>query len=273
MASTVTEVIQPTAAMDTVHVKLQTKASGTMAPHPPLNQKFKVKLRLEPQRALQPARKKLSTLEAQRIMAVLVDSIKRTELMAALPFVMENMERFSVVLGAQLMKLLEDHKVIIQSFEELKQGAERLLQQEEDHDQETGEKQDTEAGGSRPTSATSVSSQVDSAMRNLSHVAKQMQVSCKNILRAFSENPAAVTAVLKEMDQRTENLDELLTEMNELKDIIMNMLLTTPVEEDERDQYLKEIAQREKFNASAIDKLQVELQAAIDDRDNEVRIT
>ena len=109
-------------------------------------------------------------------------------------------------------------------------------------------------------------------MRNLSLVAKQMQFSCKNILRAFSLNPAAWTAVMKEDQERSENAEEMIREMNELKDILMGMLLTTPVEEAERNQYLQEISERERYNAGIIEKLEAELQAAVDDKDDEVYV-
>lgn len=62
----------------------------------------------------------------------------------------------------------------------------------------------------------------------------------------------------------------MIREMNELKDIIMTMLLTTPGEEQERGLYLKEISQRERHNAAIIQKLETELQAALDDKENEV---
>ena len=50
----------------------------------------------------------------------------------------------------------------------------------------------------------------------------------------------------------------------------MGMLLTTPIEETERNLYLKEISQRERHNAAIINRLEIELKAAIDDKDQEV---
>lgn len=287
-------------------MRLPSNQSRVMQPHPPMGAKPKTRLRLDPQRALEPARKKLSTLEAQRIMAVLVDSIKRIELVTALPeYIIENLDRFKVMLGADLVQLLEDHKVVIQSFDELKSEAERLLQrdktpspelreddeeeeeedveeeeQEEEEEDEDGEQNpsqspfrldtESEAEGSRPDSACSISSQADAALRNLGLVAKQMQESCKNILRGFSLNPSTLTSILKDFEDRTDPAQDMIYELSELKDILMGMLLTTPVEETERNQYLREVSERERYNAGVIAKLEAELAAANDDKDTEV---
>ena len=49
----------------------------------------------------------------------------------------------------------------------------------------------------RPLSLSSMSEQTEAAMRQMMLVARQMQHSCKNILRALAGNPSAVTAILK----------------------------------------------------------------------------
>ncbi len=286
MAS-MTETIQP---QETLQMKLTTKPASNVTPHPPSMPKMKNHLRLDPQRALEPARKKLSTVEAQRVMAVLLESIRRTDLVSILPYLLENLDRFTVLLGSDLVQMLKDHQVMIQSFEELRSTAERLLEKERkqailaDEEEEMGEEEEDRKSerthssgskrsgkGSRPASADSITSQADSAMRNLALVAKQMQYSTKKVLRAFSLSPAALTTILKDQSQqKTPQTKEMICEMNELKDIIMGMLLTTPVEEMERNHYLRAISERERYNAGVIDKLESELQAALNDKDNEV---
>ena len=104
-------------------------------------------------------------------------------------------------------------------------------------------------------------------------VARQMQTSCKNIMRGFAVNPTAVNTILKDIDiDRNEHANDLIGEMNELKDILMGKLLTTPVEETERMEYLKEISERERYNAGIIYKLDQELSVAVDDKDQEVKL-
>lgn len=265
-----------TLPVETMHMQLKSTPSS-MAPRPPDGTKPKAKLRLDPLRALEPARKKLSTIESQRIMAVLVETIRRTELVSIMPYILENLDRFSVLLGSELLKLLQEHKVIIESFEELKSEATRLLEREQSNVSEksyqSGFDRNSSSSKSRGPSASSShkESQVDSAMRNLTLVAKQMQYSCKNILRAFSSDPSAMNAVLKDHKERNENAEMLIENMNELKEILLGMLLTTPVEELERGQYLKEVTERERYNAKVIDNLEVDLAAATQDKDADIK--
>lgn len=199
------------------------RASFAMNPHPPMLPKMK--LRLDPQRALEPARKKLSTVEAQRIMASLVVSIKRTELVTALPNIMANLDRYRVVVGDQIVQAIENHQVIINSFSELRDSAERLMEKQQRAHTPTSEgsreiglptdetapstasnsarnspnQSPSRTGGkrSRMDSIASIDNQVDMTMKNLSLVAKQMQFSCRNILRLFNTDPSAMNAVLK----------------------------------------------------------------------------
>ena len=213
MATTIMETM-PVAPQELAHMKLQSKTSINMMPHPPAMPKMK--LRLDPQRALEPSRKKLSTVEAQRIMASLAEGIKRTELISALPFIIENIERYRIMIGADLIRLLESHKVIIESFSELKESAEKLMEKEQKgssvvEEEESEAERNVRGGspktlrngsgtgspGSRRGSSSSITSQLNMTMRNLALVAKQMQFSCKNILRAFSTDPSALNAVLK----------------------------------------------------------------------------
>ena len=270
----------PTAEV-TLQMKLQNKSS--LMPQPPSMPKPKTKMRLDPQRALEPARKKLSTVEAQRIMAVLCDAIRRTELLTALPYILENIDRFSTMLGADLTQNLRDHNVLMSSFNELKESAEKLMDKENKEAEAEATAEGEEAAGedgqkaspkpSRSNSVTSGRSQAEETMRNLALVARQIQYSCKNIIRAFSLNPAALNTILKEHgNERSKESQEMIIEMNELKDIIMGMLLTTPVEELERKEYLKEISQRERYNAGIIEKLEGELNAAVEDKEFEVRM-
>ena len=146
-SQTVTETLPAPEA--TLYMKLSTKSSTNMAPHPPMMAKQRGILRMDPKRALEPARKKLTTVEAQRIMAVLHDSIRRTELLTALPHILENLERYKIVLGSDLCNLLEGHKVIIHTFEELKGNAEKLLEREQRSQTPAGDADISESCGQK----------------------------------------------------------------------------------------------------------------------------
>jgi hypothetical protein len=98
-------------------------------------------IRLDPSRALEPARKKLSTLEAQRIMAVFDETIRRVEVVTLLPYLMQNMDRYRVSLGSEIVELLNHHAVIISSYDDIRhqldsqlerRAAQRKAQEEEE---------------------------------------------------------------------------------------------------------------------------------------------
>ena len=272
---TITDTVAP---METMHMKLQSKPTPKPPNGPKPGNTKAARLRLDPLRALEPARKKLSTLESQRIMAVLLDSIKKSEIVTCLPYILENLDRFRVSLGSELSQMLEDHKVIIQTFEELQGQATVLRNKEQEMKARRRDSDEDEYAMegdslSRPSSVGSFDSKLDTAMKSLQHVARQMQNNCKNILRAFAQNPSAMTAVLRDRQDRSPPADEMLVEMKELKDIIMGMLLTTPTEELERNQYLTQVSERERRNAVVIKKLEEDLRLAEEDRDTDVSHT
>lgn len=290
----------------TLQIKLQMPQPPSMAKGP------RTRLRLDPSRALEPARKKIATIEAQRVMSVFEDTIKKSEVITMLPFVLENLDRFRVVLGSELIGLLEHHKVLQGSYNEIKQQldiqmrrmrkarirtassgkSEEAEKELTDHFGEVPEdsfmREDTiveepeerapsqtssraESAGSRISSAASMESQAERTMRNLSLVAQQLSTSCKNVLRAFSINRAAMSTVLQQAG-RSQEAQDLVNYLNDLKDILLNKLLTTPGEERERMEYIQQVSLRERNNAAIIDKLEEELRLAIADKDEEVCI-
>lgn len=264
MALVQTHVVDYPAAEPSSQPAVQMKLQN-MTSQPPGFPKPKARVRMDPQRALEPARKKLSTVEAQRIMAVLTDCIRKIELTSIIPGLCEDPSRFSVSLGAELLKMLENHRVIMKSYEELETSTQTYLEKE------VSQEGRWSAAQSRPGSGSSTSSQANSGMRSLALVARQMQQSCKNIVRAFARDPAAMANVLKiQLGKNSENM--MIGELEDLRDIVMGMLLTTPIEEMQRNLYLKEVSERERYNAAVIQKLETELVAALDDKDQVVNI-
>lgn len=313
-------------------------------PEPPqgkgglISNKLRNRLKLDPSRALEPARKKIATIEAQRVMSVFEDTIARSELVTLLPFIIENLDRFRIMLGIELAELIEHHGTILDSYEEIKSTLDRQMKHEkaaqkiktpsERTPTQTPEgnqalaDEDAQSEGSRPVSKTSsrassrrqsesgsaagsrrgsqasgrgsrvseqgsfqsregsvvsevshfsMDSQIERTIRSLTLVAQQLNTSCKNMLRAFSVNPSAMNSIKHEFAKRDQNSQALITHMSELRDILLNKLLTTPEEEKERMEYLQEISKRERNNAAIIEKLEAELKAAQDDKDEEIK--
>ena len=278
-STTVTTTVQPVGLEPTIHMKLQPPSKPST-----LQSTVRLrKLRLDPSRALEPTRKKLTTIESQRVMSVFEETIRRVEIVTLLPYIMENLDRFKIVLGIELVETLVQHMALQNNYQDIRQQLDRQLEKRlrsakslsskgsryEDTDQE-----DTDI--SRRSSASSVHSlesvdnHVDELIRLLTQVAQNLSHSCKNLLRVFSLNPAAMNAITAEYKHRNEDCKQLVGYLTELKEILLGKLLTTPEEENERMDYLKEISKRERNNAVIIDKLESELKAAIEDKDEEV---
>lgn len=314
MARTMTETVgmEPTLQMR-LHVPNMPKSKAAAV----VNNKLRNRLRLDPSRALEPARKKIATIEAQRVMSVFEDSIVRSEIITLLSHIIDSLDRFRINLGSELSELIEHHAVILRSYDDIKQTLDKQLRRNakreksgrKSHtpvmsptDPEGNQMLDEDAaqaitpsdiqgsrqshysgrsgsasGRDRPSSGSSVGSnfsmdsQVERTVRSLTMVAQQLNTSCKNVLRAFQTNPTAMNAIKNEFSKRGGAAQEFITNMHELKDILLNKLLTTPEEEKERMDYIQEISKRERNNASVIEKLETELKAAQDDKDEEVQ--
>jgi len=100
-----------------------------------------------------------------------------------------------------------------------------------------------------------------------------MKHSVKNILRLFASNPAAMNALKDLRNERSAEMNGMIDELVTLRAILFEKLLTTPSEEKERKQYLKQIVAREMKSSETGRKLQEELKRAIDDKENEVHGT
>ena len=78
------------------------------------------KLKLSPLKLLLPYRKKLNTLEAQRIMSVLEElKLKCEIILLILPHVMKNLDKYSEVLGSELTAVIRLHSGHLEGFRTL----------------------------------------------------------------------------------------------------------------------------------------------------------
>jgi hypothetical protein len=85
-------------------------------------------VRLDAQRALEPARKKLTTLEAQRVVAVYDDTIRKVEMVILLPYLLQSIDRWRVSLGSEIVELLIRHGVIISSYTEIRHEVDKEME-------------------------------------------------------------------------------------------------------------------------------------------------
>nr|XP_033811747.1 dynein regulatory complex protein 10 isoform X1 [Geotrypetes seraphini]XP_033811748.1 dynein regulatory complex protein 10 isoform X1 [Geotrypetes seraphini] len=197
-------------------------------------------------------RKKLTSIETQRIISVLDETIKRIELASLFCYAADNLDRFKVVLGSELTCAIREHQRLQNNMQNL---LSRLEEGGNFHREEDKE-------GSRIN--------IEEQGHSLSML-KQGIISCvKNTLRHFQANPTACNTLRAELFARDPAIELLLQNLSELRAFLFERLLTTPLEENEKIHYLQEMNQRDKKNREIIAILEGELAAAIQDRDTKI---
>ncbi|XP_070619195.1 dynein regulatory complex protein 10 [Erythrolamprus reginae] len=204
-----------------------------------------------PLRILDPGRTKLSTVETKRIISVLDETIFKVELASIFSHVIENLDEFSAVLGPDLTGAFREHNRLSNILEFV------LSHPEEENVLYIGSGKGTFFG------------LVDADGYLTLHV-QGLKSSVRNILRLLYTNTVACQAlrdVAYTMDPSVLKFVNCLTKQ---RGFLFEQLLTTPLEEKEKNRFLHEILQRDKKNTEATVVLEDELTAAIQHRDEEI---
>uniref|UniRef100_A0A8D0HDU9 Dynein regulatory complex protein 10 n=1 Tax=Sphenodon punctatus TaxID=8508 RepID=A0A8D0HDU9_SPHPU len=204
-----------------------------------------------PLKILDPGRSKLTTVETKRIISVLDETIIKVELVSMLPHIIENMDDFNIVLGYELVGSLKEHQRLSNNMEAILASLEEkgLLKKDDGRGDLFGAQ--------------------EQSIRLELH--KQgLKSSVRNILRLFQANPIACQAVREEVHTRGLSADVFIKGLAELRGFLFEKLLTTPLEEKEKVEFMEEISLRDKKNMEMITGLEVELTAAIQNRDEEI---
>ena len=213
--------------------------------------------------AVDPAKKKLTSVETRRIIAVLEEGMRRIEIVSLLPFITRSLSRFAVLLGSDLTRLLERHA---------------LLEEEYRHATSPYRRNERPSGASvlaSPSRAPSFSqdfaSSIDDETREkIADLTDELRQSVRNVLRAFARNPTAANAMRAESKERSAESGLLLETLSELKSTTKERLATTRQEENDRGDYLSHVAEREEKARAEIRNLEEELGDAIAKRQKEV---
>jgi hypothetical protein len=161
--------------MDTLHYKLPV---GTLQSSNMNNPNAKrPKFKLEPLKVLEPSNKKLSLPEAQRIVYIVEELIRKLEIVEYLPFIINNVDKVQNVLSTSLtdeerkrnyeqifISMCHHHKALLDSYTHGQYG------------------QNSQTGQTR---------------ESIEHLIKS---SCKDLLRAFQLKPALFEKFKKEFD-------------------------------------------------------------------------
>ncbi|XP_073716625.1 dynein regulatory complex protein 10 [Misgurnus anguillicaudatus] len=190
-------------------------------------------------RIVSPSRKTLASLDAQLIIGVLDDCIQQMGIVCVLPTILSCPETLSVSLGQEVVKALKEHHTLEERYQAM------MLDKNVDGS-ELEEKQ-----------AKSI---------------KAVQDSLRNILRLLRRS-LKTGKMLEEVGPiKGEEMGsrKLRDGLCELKEVVLERLLTTSAEEQKRSKKMEEVRQRHNKNQEQVDSLERDVALAIKDRDTEI---
>lgn len=261
------------------------------------------KIKLDPLKVLAPYRKKITTLEAQRIIGVLEELKLKCEVVLILPSILKDLPKYKDLLGIELSEMLKRHSMILDDFyvhEKLyieaestghkfhttissKQGAlsaqskkitrgdisatsakskELALDYLNTNLPATSSNRNTKLsiGPAIPSRARSRSAS-DSYSSYLSTLSRyspaeyqmivfklnklktDLEFSVKNILRAFGKNEMIMRELLGRVEtKKYKEGTYFLQCLADLKDMLMDRLLVTPLEQNEKKDFLVQVS-------------------------------
>jgi IQ domain-containing protein D len=213
------------------------------------------KFKLEPIKVLEPSSKKLTLPEAQRIMFIMDELLKKLEYLEYLNLIINNEEIVKSVLHANLSDDEEKSK-FDQIFLHMCKYHRDLVRKYDQGEYVEDNNDESATGQSKHT--------LEAMIKN----------SCRDLMRIFHlksslfDNLKKQLSHLKKDDKELKDIQQLFAEV---RVIIHDRLLTTPVEKKEKIEYIKELLLREKTNNEIIKKLQEELRVAFENKQEEIQ--
>uniref|UniRef100_A0A8D2PDS4 Dynein regulatory complex protein 10 n=1 Tax=Zosterops lateralis melanops TaxID=1220523 RepID=A0A8D2PDS4_ZOSLA len=183
-------------------------------------------------KVLDPRQLKPDITETERILTVLDETIVKLEITRLIPRVIGSLERYARMLGPEITSSLLEHQKLAVEIQHLlaSPGNEES-------------KRDVE---------------------------QRLKCSLRNILRLFLANPLLYHGLKYKVRVRESAADVFIKAFMEFRDFTLERLLTSPDEEKEKIQFIKDISLRVEKNTEIISALQEELAAVIQTRDEEL---
>ncbi|XP_043846166.1 dynein regulatory complex protein 10 isoform X2 [Dromiciops gliroides] len=201
---------------------------------------------------MDPARTKLTTIETKRIISVLDETIRKVELVTLLSAAAYNPECLEGLWEDDILKAIRDHEDFCNTFLEL----DNLVKEEEEELAETGDER--------------LKRLVEEHRHSLTLLQQEVKDSARNTLRIFLLNLQAGEILRTQVVGRSEEANIFLQALIEFRGFVFEKLLTSPMEEKEKTEFMEEITLREKKNNEMIQDLQSELSTTIKARDAEM---
>ena len=209
----------------------------------------------DPLRILVPAQKKLSTIESQRVLAIINETANRLESALVIPSLVKSLEHLSEPLGSDLVGLLQEYRDATAGLPNLLEASSSLL---------TCTSQGSLRDGNSDSGLIPVGSAEEEKLR---HVKTQIRHNVKSILRAISSNPSLLHSM---HHKKVLSHTKLMESFRGLCSVSNEMLLTTRMEEVKRSEHLQLVASRRLAMEESIRKLENELAIALSQKDQEV---
>ncbi|XP_063059078.1 dynein regulatory complex protein 10 [Engraulis encrasicolus] len=194
---------------------------------------------------MDPSRKKLVSLETQRIAGILEACIQKVEMISLLPAVMTNKGLSHVAADDGLRTMMENHIEVSDRYEYL-----RALTAKPENQ--------------TPSTLKGKADAADSVHCSIQHLFRRNQA-CPLVNRTLG-----FLMGMLEAGSHEESTGALAKGLVELRSVLLERLLTTPMEEKERMCRMQETSQRYHSNLELVSSLEAEVAASIKDKDDAI---
>ncbi|NXX22268.1 DRC10 protein, partial [Podargus strigoides] len=201
----------------------------------------KATITLDGMMMLDPCELKPDSVETERVITVLDETIAKLELSSLIPQIIDSLDGFADMLGPEITNLIRSQK--------LSNKMEHVLASSEERDTLRAEEQQV----------------------CLCLLEQNLKCSFRNVLRLLLANPSLCQALKYKAQARESPAERFSKAFGEFRNFLCERLLTSSVEEKEKIQFMEDISLQIKKNTETITALQAELATAIWTRDEEIR--
>ncbi|NXW81775.1 DRC10 protein, partial [Alopecoenas beccarii] len=192
-------------------------------------------------KTLDPRQLKPDSIETERVTNVLDETIAKLELSSLIRHIINSLDTFADMLGPEITNKLIEHQ-------KLSSEIEHLLASSEEGDTARAEKQ----------------------RGRLCSLEQHFSRSVRDILRLLLANPSLCWALKQEPWVRESPAEEFIKAFREFRNLMLERLLTSPKEEEERTQFMQDISLQIKKTSETVRVLKAEVAVAIQTREEEI---
>ncbi|XP_009081063.1 PREDICTED: IQ domain-containing protein D, partial [Acanthisitta chloris] len=187
---------------------------------------------LDAMRVSDPHQSKPDSIETERVLTVLDETIAKLEMIRLIPWITVSLKKSAEMLGPEITDSLMEHQKLSEKVQELLSSleAEETMRAEE----------------------------------------QRLKCSARDILRLFLANPLLCEGLKSEVQVKRSPADAFITAFVEFRGFMLERLLTSPIEEEEKVQFMRNISLQVEENTAMITALRADLAAATRAREEEI---